>query len=199
MRAGVDVESRHGAAHESAYRGSSSELKTELRVQVAGVDDPELAADACRRGAVEVAGGRSHSRWTRSGCCEAPEMRSAPARLPPVYSSRSRLRWPGSCACEPLARPVQSRWVDHHSSSAHGSRRSATHGFPVARDSHAPDSALSYGCIWTYRSSVVAATSRPVSRAPFHHQRVQRSGRRRRRLTVAVRPVAGNGSGPGTR
>ena len=43
---------------------------------------------------------------------------------------------------------------------------------------------------------MVAARSRPVVRTPSRHQRVQRSGRRSSRLTVAARPAAGSGSGP---
>ena len=85
------------------------------------------------------------------------------------------------------------------SSSAHGSSRSATHGFPSASASRAPAQAVSYGAHDATTTSASAPTRRPSSVASSTHHRTQRCDPGRTRARRAAKPVGPGGSLPSTR
>ena len=109
-----------------------------------------------------------------------------------ALASWRRMRRRSTRWCRPVG-------YSHISSRAHGSWRSAIHGIPSSRESAIAASVVWYGMSEAKIASQSRPASRPTATAPSSHHRSSASGRSSRPPTRRAAPVAGAGSGPGTR
>ena len=199
MGPGVDVNATDVAADEAPEQRPVPHLTAQLRVQIAGMHDSEAVVVSLRPRALEVERVEAvRDRVDRRVSKLGKRLADTRCGFWRVHDDRARRRERRAHSRE-LAAPVQGARVDHHLVER---PRIEQVGDPrLSGDARQPGSWLR-AVVWLHLDVDQVGRLRQVASAvftPFHHHCVHASGRRSQRFSDARAPVAGNGSGPGTR